>query len=185
MREKLGHDLGDKETTSAPSFFEIDPQSWPDLPPVPIKPKRPRNSYNPLGVVRFTDQPLQYGLRLGSIPPGWRIPQSKLVEQLTFEGSSGEQTVDEQENAEEGTMRRVRLRAKELMLKLQSGEVERGQVLLFYKNNATDFISHRTYESYRDYAIKRKLKIMSWPEYAREVILERFSQDFYAFRRRS
>lgn len=183
MKEKLDRNPGYRETAQAPSFFKIDPQNWPDIRPVLIKPKRPRNSYNSLGVARFTDQPLQYGLRLGNIPPSWRIPQSKLVQQLTYERRSGKQTVDEQGNVEEKTMRRVRLRGKELMLKLQSGEVERSQVLLFYKNNATAFISHRTYESYRDYARKRKLKIVSWPEYARAVILERFSEDFYAFSR--
>ena len=180
MREKLNHNPGDQEAAQA-SFFKIDPQSWPDLPPPVMRPKRFRNPYKLLGAARFTDQTVQYRVT-SSMAPAWRIPQSKLVEELVCKNRIVKQIADKQGNIKERRMRRVRLRATELMRKLQSGKVEYTQVMLFYKNNATDFIPYRSYEYYRDYAIKHKLKIMPWPEYAREVIIERFSQDFYAFR---
>ncbi len=183
MREKLNQNLGNQEAVQA-SFFKLDPQSWPDLPPpLTVKPKQHRNPYKLLGVAHFTDRTVQYRAT-SSIAPDWKIPQSKLVEEPILENRIEKQTVDKQENIKERRMRRVRLQAKELMQKLQSGEVERSQALLFYKNNATDFIPYKSYEYYRDYAAKHRLKIMSWPEYARAVILERFSQDFYSIGKR-
>lgn len=179
MKEKPNQDSRAHKTAEAPSFHTIDPQNWPDLPPLPTKPRQHRNPYKLLGVAHFTDQTVQYGATSG-MPPGWRIPQSELVEP-TNESPIKKRT--DEERKVEAKMRRARLQAKELMLKLHSGQVDRSQVLLFYKKNATAFISPRTYESYRDYAIKHKLKIMSWPEYARAVILRKFSEDFYAFRR--
>ncbi len=182
MKEKPSHNPRDKsETGQAPSFFKIDPQNWPDIPPPPIKSKRRRNPYKLLGVAHFTDEVIQRRKRSMAPPRGWKIPQSKRAEptgEIPIE-----KPIPKEESVEDKRMRTVRLRAKELMQELHSGKVERSQVLLFYKNNATAFILHRAYECYRDYAVKHRLKIMSWPEYARERILERFSEDFYAFRK--
>lgn len=188
MKETINQDIKNQEAEQA-SFFKIDPQNWPDLPPPIIKPKRLRNPYKLLGIVHFTDEIQESSVSSG-LPSDWTIPQSKLDTQLIAKRN--------RERRQEELRKEVRRKATELIRELKARKADINSVREFYRSNATLLVRQRDYANYledkkrvlkskpsndREKMIKKYQKRapkLSWQEYAKLRVWEIFATDLMA-----
>ena len=156
-----------------PSFFKIDSQNWPDISQPAPKPKRPRNPYKLLGIVKFPDPALR-PLPTPTIPGLRRIPQSRLKEAETQEGINSQ-------NSEVFPSEKeiYRTQAITLIHKFQAGEIELDGVRNFYYNNSQSLVDNKPFLAYCQYATKHNLKTMPWEKYAKQRAQELFISDLF------
>lgn len=156
------------------SFFKIDPENWPDLPPPEIKPNqywKPSLRWRSRFYRRISSfsNPIQAIPTEEPIPSGWKIPQSELDKELVAK------------RAEERRIKvlkmQVRVQATELVHKYKSGEVRIDQVEDFYLNHAENLVNYKPYLAYCEYTQQTKQGAMDWPEYAKLMVLEVFTND--------